>query len=117
MSLRYRLRSRAIPVIAGIEVERGSGFHGLWGAYFHDVACVCDHYNRGSHEPHFHVDGGIRAYPEWVLQPRQCDEIDVYRIKAREKAVAETDRTAPENAGLLGGASSAPDHTTMEERA
>lgn len=31
-------------------------------------------------------------------------------------AVAETDRTAPENAGLLGGASPAPDHTTMEER-
>ncbi|HQR14196.1 MAG TPA: hypothetical protein PLZ37_06505 [Nitrospira sp.] len=32
------------------------------------------------------------------------------------KAVAETDRTAPENAGHLGGVPSAPDHTTMEER-
>lgn len=31
-------------------------------------------------------------------------------------AVAETDRTAPENAGLVSGVPSAPDHTTMEER-
>jgi len=32
------------------------------------------------------------------------------------RADAETDRTAPENASLLGGVPSAPDHTTMEER-
>ena len=31
-------------------------------------------------------------------------------------AVAETDRTAPENAGHVSGVHSAPDHTTMEER-
>lgn len=31
-------------------------------------------------------------------------------------AVAETDRTAPEHAGLLGGVPSVPDHTTIEER-
>lgn len=31
-------------------------------------------------------------------------------------AVAETDAVAPENAGLVSGVPSAPDHTTMEER-
>lgn len=46
---------------------------------------------------------------------KDCEEL--HAKLARDKAVAETDRTAPENAGLLGGVPSAPDHTTMEERA
>lgn len=44
------------------------------------------------------------------------DTICIAERKVIKALVAETDRTAPENASLLGGVPSAPDHTTMEER-
>lgn len=73
--LRYRLKSKSVPVIAGVTVERRGGLHGLWGAYFYDVPCVCG----PDHQRHYHPDRSVKAYPEFVLQPRQCDGIDAWR--------------------------------------
>lgn len=63
---------------------------------------------------------GLTDY-EIVTVYRDCEgELWVRRKSefhdGRFEVVAETDVNAPENAGPLGGASSAPDHTTMEER-